>query len=276
MDFIKAISLMGSNDQSHFIDLDRDAIVRLDIVSTSKGNQGKYYDLENKLYIKEQFDYQGVLWHDYKVEHLSSILGDTLNTCISIAQQDIVTLSNGKYGCVSKDFAVGMRYVPIAKFKEYKELAKIRGKSFRVFSGILNIMTKCGILESDAREYLYVMIVLDYLLGNEDRHYNNIGMLYSEELGKFSICPLFDFGIGLLEHDIKYRGRSLQQCLLMMDGKPFDEDLFKPVQMIINIDSGRVKNICRGIIIPDRELFPNDLSYDYFNYAYKNLMEALQ
>lgn len=273
MDFMKAIGLMYGE---RVIDLSNPNIISLDIDTTSKGNQQKYYDTEHKMYIKEQFEYQNTLWCDYKVEYLSCIIANMLNTNIPVLQQDIVKLSNGRLGCISKDFAIDKQYVPLAKFNEYRELVKHRGKSYKVFQGILDIILKCNIPRDMAEEYLFVMIILDYLLGNEDRHYNNIGLLYSNKTNEFSICPLFDFGIGLFEHDNKYKDKPLHQCIAMMDGKPFDEDLSKPIQMIKNVDIDKVKNICCNIIIPNKDLFPNDLSYEYFQLAYRNLMEGLK
>lgn len=275
MDFMKAINLMNDSDSISIIEINRANIILLDINTTSKGNQAKYYDTKNKLYIKEQFRYQNVLWKDYMVEHLSSIVGSMLNTSIPIIYQDIVKLSNGRYACVSKDFALDKRFVPIAKFEEYKDIAKSCGYSFKVYRCLIDLMMKHNISESDAKEYLNTMIILDFLLCNEDRHYNNFGLLYNEEESKFSICPLFDFGIGLFEHDKKYEGIELESCIRLIDGKPFSEDLFSPVQMLINRDKEGVRVMCKDLQIPNKSLFPSDKAYAYYKYAYNKLMGEL-
>ncbi len=47
-------------------------------------------------------------------------------------------------------------------------------------------------------EYLTLLFEVDMLLGNEDRHLNNIAVLRCGE--GFDYCPLFDFGAGLLSN----------------------------------------------------------------------------
>ena len=118
----------------------------------------------------------------------------------------------------------------------------------------------CGI---DITDYLIVMIVFDYLLGNEDRHYNNFGVTRVD--GEYRVAPLFDFGLGLFEHDNVYNGHTLQEATSIMDGKPFHKDMSRPLAMLFNIGfKDKLCRICEGIKIPTRELFPNELGYEYF------------
>lgn len=259
------------------IDIQDDNVIKLNYMSTSKGNQPKYYNLATKQYIKGQFSYQGCLWKDYMVEHLSYIIGSKLNTNIDIVRQDIVKLSDGTMGCMSKDFAIGKEWVPIAKFDEYKEVAVLHGKSYRVFLGIIDIYTKLGIDLDLVKEYLTCMIILDFLLGNEDRHYNNFGVLRDNITGVYEIPPLFDFGLGLFEHDKRYYNVSLLTAKSSMDGKPFDKDLSKPFDMIINtMGKDYINSLVKDIYIPDRDLFPNELGYQYFISSFEYMRGVLE
>ena len=44
--------------------------------------------------------------------------------------------------------------------------------------------------------YLATMLEMDAFFLNEDRHTNNIAVMYQPETGKFDYCPYFDFGAG--------------------------------------------------------------------------------
>ena len=119
-----------------------------------------------------------------------------------------------------------------------------------------------------------VMIVFDFLLGNEDRHYNNFGVLFRE--GEFKVAPLFDFGLGLFEHDKKYSNLDLDNAILKMDGKPFNKSLLQPVEMLIHSGyADYVKQIIFGINIPERSLFPSELGMEYFEYALRTIREMI-
>lgn len=260
-------------NRPRFIDLKNSSIEELTIGSTSKGNQPKYYNYSTHEYIKEQFCYQGVHWKDYMVEVLSSIIAKQLHTNVEIIQQETVRLSNGKMGCISTDFSKdSYEWIPLSRTKCYDECRRERGKSFKVFSTIKNYFDTMGL---DIVEYLTVMIVMDFLLGNEDRHYGNFGFLRNR-YGDISVAPLFDFGLGLFAHDTTYSNVPLLIAIQLMDGKPFDENLQKPVDMLFNIGYGSlIYNIFKDISIPDKKLFPSDLGYQYFVKSFTYLKERM-
>ena len=55
------------------------------------------------------------------------------------------------------------------------------------------IKQSCGL---DVRDYLKKTITLDMLILNEDRHLNNLAVIFAED--HFKIAPVFDNGISLL------------------------------------------------------------------------------
>ena len=180
--------------QVRTIYLDNPYIKKLDMGSTSKGNQPKYYDYSTNEYIKEQFYYQDIYWKDYMVEVLSSVIAKELHTSIQIVHQTVAELSNGRFACISKDFSKDdYDWVPMSRTKCYEQCKKERGKSFKIFTAIKDYFGNIGL---DITEYLVVMIIMDFLLGNEDRHYGNFGFLKNKD-GSVSVAPLFDFGLGL-------------------------------------------------------------------------------
>lgn len=262
------------------IELDNPDIIALTLESTSKGNQRKFYNKRTHEYIKEAFYYQGRYWKDSYVEHLAWELASMTDTLgVSIVKQDVVYLrgkaeyENTRLGCVSRDFLFyadreceWMSCQRVLKNIPGRDL----GKSFKVYTTLKDqFREECNV---DITNYLVVMIVFDYLLGNEDRHYNNFGILRYMDM-TFGIAPLFDFGLGLFEHDVKYSGKTLNEAVRLIEAKPFSTDLRKPVQMLCNLNAEKklVARICEGIRVPDRVLFPSELAYEYFSEALDEL-----
>ena len=256
---LHAANAIASNS-TEYIDVSDAHIIKLNVGSSSKGNQNKWYDTVNKMYIKEQFYYQGNYWKDYMVENLSTIIASRCNLT-GVVEQHIVTLSTGRIGVASYDFCEpGARFVPIKEIIDSKFVVKNQGHPFKVYDYLIKKVSELGI---DWHDYLNKMILLDFLLGNEDRHLNNFGLL--EKDGKFEVAPLFDFGLGLFEHDMKYMTASLGICRYWMDGKPFSKDLRDPVDLVLNEDYDLCCNIANNVGKLDYELFPSKLAYDYFN-----------
>ena len=257
------------------VDTSLSSIIELSVASSSKGNQDKYYNTVTKEYIKCQFEYQGTVWEDYKVEALSSVIGSKLHTNVEVIQQrEGIIKDTGKYCCISKDFCnSGEEWLPLGKIINVSKYSKNTGKSYKVFKDLLAEFERFNL---DGTEYLIVMIVMDYLLGNEDRHYNNIGILRKYD-GSYGIAPLFDFGLGLFEHDKKYFGLSLQRARSLMDGKPFSRDLQEPVNMLFNSGYGEiVYDTFKDVDTLDNKYFPTDLAYWYYHESLEYLKERMK
>lgn len=251
---------------------DTSRFVTVELGTSSKGNQNKWYDRISKRYIKEQFLWQGKLWMDYKVERISSLLGEQLDTLgVKIVQQRICQLSNGKFGVVSDDFCYKEQcWVPFARIAG-PSFSCNREYPFRNWRSIIEtVKEKC---KCDITDYAVVMVVMDYLLLNEDRHLNNFGVLQEAD-GSYKVAPLFDFGLGLFEHDRMYEGLDYKAAYAKVAGKPFSSDLHEAVQMLYNC--GYKEKICR-IITPFQgiceEAFPNELGKEHFFFAMRQLRE---
>lgn len=189
-------------------------LLALQLTSTSKGNQNKWYFAKEKLYIKEQFFYQGKYWKDYLVEIIASELSKQMflhgtkvvqqNECIIQGEQNIHAVYSSNF-C---DF--GERDISLGRLDRGLEDEILDTKNIgERWELILEAFEKkTGV---DYENYLIVMTILDYLVGNEDRHLNNICVI--EKDGIYKEAPLFDFGLGLFEHDRKYEGESFRKCL---------------------------------------------------------------
>ena len=81
----------------------------------------------------------------------------------------------------------------------------------------------------------------------------NFGVLY-DGIG-YEIAPLFDFGLGLFEHDVFYKELPLEQCIQKMTKKPF-HDWNQALNYFAGITVLPEKNT---IQIP-KKLLPNSLA----------------
>ena len=200
--------------------------------STSKGNQMKWYDSENDFYIKAQFYFQDKFWRDDLVECIAAQLGKQL--CLADKRAQILEQFPCKInlgyntirGVYSKNFCnQGEVFVSFSRILNAKKIQFPYSGSIDIkWAFVLDILN--NLTKSDCSNYLLVMSLLDFLVGNEDRHLSNLGVIYCN--GEFRISPLFDFGLGLFEHDRKYENLPLKQCISKMECKPFarhNEDL---------------------------------------------------
>lgn len=195
----------------------------LQLQGSSKGNQRKWFSIEKNIFVKEQFYYQDKYWKDYMVEAIASEIGLQMELFeIEVLQQKICKIIDRNavtYGVYSPLFGNGKRFL---------SYHRLLGLNNRVFQEIDSIENKWNNVLRDIEEitglnyenYLLIMSIIDYLVGNEDRHLNNFGVLIDEN-GKYSIPPLFDFGLGLFEHDRIYEGLPFRECIENMQCKPF-------------------------------------------------------
>lgn len=211
------------NDKASARVVSIESLKEISLASSSKGNQRKWVELSTGRYIKEQFFYQGKYWNDWKVELLSSIIHKTMDTRVKIVEQSPVQLDCGTMAVISDNFCaedetfISFNRIIQRKGIEYNE------KLFPLekFEFVKNtVLEECGI---DITEYLIVMAVIDYILLNEDRHLNNFGVIKGSY--GYREAPLFDFGLGLFEHDKKYEGKLYDTAVLRINGKPFCEDM---------------------------------------------------
>lgn len=200
--------------------------------SSSKGNQMKWYDGKNDFYIKAQFYFQDKFWRDDLVECIAAKLGKQLylsDKKVQVLDQFPCKIDMGYdtvYGVYSKNFCnKGEVFIPFSRILNAKKIQFPYSSSIDTkWAFVLNTLN--NLTQTDCSDYLLVMSLLDILVGNEDRHISNFGVTYYN--GDFRISPLFDFGLGLFEHDRKYENLPLKQCISKMECKPFtrhNEDL---------------------------------------------------
>lgn len=79
-------------------------------------------------------------------------------------------------------------------------------------------------------DYLSTIIALDAVFLNEDRHTNNLAVIFNEETEKYRLCPLFDFGLSFLSDMNDYpMGQDTYSMIPRVQAKPFDDSFIEQV-----------------------------------------------
>ena len=160
---------------------------------TSDGTQDKYY--KDGLWFKLD---------RYGGEGLAETAASLLLKESGLNQKAFVEykpcLINGKTGCYSKDFLSNNESF-ITLYRLYKnvtgrDLATVCSKMDYddAIEYVINFVKQQTKL--DIREYLANTFLLDMLILNEDRHFNNLGIIYDGT--KFACAPIFDNGKSFL------------------------------------------------------------------------------
>ena len=210
-------------------------LVSLQLGSTSKGNQEKWVEPNSGLWIKEQFYYQGKFWKDYLVEALASTIAEQMDLFgVPVLKQSICEIRSGSkqtIGVYSQDFCKDANYISFNRILENSRgEVDFQMSAEERWNYLISVIM--SYFDVDYTEYLTVMTLIDIIVGNEDRHLSNFGIM---ENGK--LAPIFDFGLGLFEHDRCYEGVPFNRCLGMMHFKPLSPD----VQVATDFIKDRVK-----------------------------------
>lgn len=190
-------------------------------IRNSSGTAGSflksYSELDGrKIYYKlSNFDaYKGIIGH----ECINEIIVDRLLTILgiehleySLIHADIFVNDNiyETYLCASDDFKEE-KESKIA-LDAYYQVERLQGESPLEFC-----------IRQGWEEYIYQMLIVDYLILNRDRHGANIEVLRNSNKKKIRLAPLFDHGLSLVfnchseEEVIKYDvlEDKLVQCFI--------------------------------------------------------------
>jgi hypothetical protein len=166
-------------------------------IRASSGTAGSflksYSDLgAKKIYYKlSNFDsYKGVIGHECVneiiVDRLLTILGiEHLNYRLIHADIDINGSIYDTWVCASDDFKnKGDKKLALDAYYQLEKLENERPLDFCIRMGWEN--------------YIYQMLIVDFLILNRDRHGANIEVLKNTLSGQLRLAPLFDNGLSLI------------------------------------------------------------------------------
>ncbi len=193
---------------------------------SSKGNQMKWRQ-DGYWYKADQFGYESLS------EVVSSHLLKKSNISDVTLYNPIVLSYNGKEyrGCSSKDFRKPEEVLmPLERvFRNYttiglaKQLARIANVKERIKYTEELVKNVTGL---EFGVYITKILEMDAFFLNEDRHTNNISLLYDKDADRYRLCPFYDMGLSLFADtrvefpiNVDYFG-----CKEKIIAKPFSRD----------------------------------------------------
>ena len=238
-------------------------LIPVETGTSSKGNQVKWVTRDGSFFIKECFVYDNKKWKDYLVEASASTYCKRCKG-INFVEYTLCTV-DGRSASLSCNFLnENEEYI---SFERLRKLNKRVMPAYTKYSAVDNytflvdaFMDLTGL---DTTEYLYKMALVDYVIGNEDRHYNNFGVLYDHHTGEYKMAPLFDFGLGMFEHDTKYLTLPYQKAVKQISGKPFCNHSENVLKLLLYFDELRSDTVPDYITVGDY-YFPSDKAKSLF------------
>ena len=184
----------------------------------SKGAQPKYY--ENRYWYKlDQKGYEGLS------EYLISLVLKHSNVKNYVAYECCVI--GGKKGCCSLNFLKPEEsYISFQRLFDLYDGTSLLGRII-VMDDVAERISyvKKFVLEKtgfDCGAYLSRILTLDMLTLNNDRHFNNLGLIANAKTNSVYEAPIFDNGAGLLSDFGEFPAEdSLEENIARVKGKPF-------------------------------------------------------
>lgn len=194
---------------------------------SSKGNQLKWCH-NGKWYKADYMGYEGL------AEVLISRLLEKSNikNFVHYEMAEIFYKNCFYKGCYSENFLLENEYLITLErlFRQYtgmnltQELAKRRDITAKIRYLVDNV---CEITKlQDFGTYLTILLEMDAMFCNEDRHMNNIAVILNDCTGEFRLCPYFDNGLALFADTRTDFGldKSVMECLERIEAKPFSRN----------------------------------------------------
>lgn len=226
---------MGQNDTGSIskrqvsrmetIHITKNHIVTLE--HSSKGNQLKW-EQDGYWYKADAFGFESL------AETTVSCLLEYSNIQGYVAYEPIYIVYQGrKYrGCRSRNFRKeNEELIPLERLVRAhtsmglaKELARIADVKQRVLYTVELVENLTGI--EGFGGYLAQMLEMDAFFLNEDRHTNNIALLYNVETKEYRLCPFYDMGLSLFSdtRDAYPLDMDFAACREQITAKPFSRD----------------------------------------------------
>lgn len=205
-----------------------DEVERVEIAGhSSKGNQLKW-KTDGFWYKADHMGYEGLS------EVLISRLLAKSNAAEFVRYEPVQIQYGGVLynGCKSINFLKpGEELITVDHlFRQYtgrsltKEMAQMPEVGERISYLVENVKAFTGLQQFG--EYLTITLGIDAFFLNEDRHTNNIAVIYCDDTKTYRLCPCFDHGLSLFS-DITTDftiDQTAENCLKKISAKPFSRD----------------------------------------------------
>ncbi|MCD8232710.1 MAG: hypothetical protein LUD14_13085 [Clostridiales bacterium] len=162
-------------------------------------------------------------------EGLAEYLASKLLTFSDLDSEEYVYyeqgMINGKPGCRSRNFLLPedefLTFYRLYYNEFGRDLSEVTNHmetmEERIEYVIRFVRQSCGL---DVTDYLKRTFTLDLLILNEDRHFNNLGLVFRQD--RFECAPIFDNGISLLTANQSVnRNFSIEENVKRVIARPF-------------------------------------------------------
>lgn len=199
--------------------------------SGSKGNQSKWVQ-GNKWIKADTQGYEGL------AEEISSLLLSCIYDVAYVPYRicNIVDEDGKAYkGCYSLSmYDQFKKFIPVYSLFEQNgiDLDSILEKlptQDRIAYVITEVKRFCNI---DITKYIYDNLYLDQLIYNEDRHFNNLGVLQCKKTNRYYTAPIFDNGMGFLARQEQWGNIPVFSAVRSIKYEPFGNKQIKALQSL--------------------------------------------
>lgn len=200
-----------------------------DIAGTSEGTQIKFH--------KDGFWYK---LDSFGGEGLAEELSSQVLSFSTLKKQEYVFyetgLVNGQSGCRSRDFLkAGEEFITLYRFYQLLTGDKINNRVNALATPeeradfVLDFFVRETDL--DLTKYFSKIFTLDKIILNEDRHFNNLGVIRSAN-GRYKEAPIFDNGKSLLTGNLSVNWNfTLDENVKRTVAKPFSGSFQKNMEL---------------------------------------------
>lgn len=194
---------------------------------SSKGNQLKW-EADGYWYKADAFGFESLA--EIIVSHLMQY--SNIKGFVNYEPVTIIYKGKSYRGCRSKNFRgekeelvtlerLSRQYTGFSLAKELGRISDVKQRILYVTELVENVTGLEGF-----GEYLTKMLEIDAFFLNEDRHTNNIVLLYDSEKKEYSLCPFFDMGLSLFSdtREAYPLEKDFEECRKVIAAKPFSRD----------------------------------------------------
>ena len=188
---------------------------------TSDGTQDKYF-YNDYWYKKDRYGGEGI------AEYLACLLLKNSTLPPDKYADYEYGMINGNPGCRSRHFLKpGESLITLYRLHQrtigsnIADVVQTMDKEARIEYTLEFVLKQTGL---DLREYFANTFYLDLLILNEDRHFNNLSIIFSRKEG-FGEAPIFDNGKSLLVGNQSVNDRlSMEENITRVVARPFSGD----------------------------------------------------
>ncbi len=194
---------------------------------SSKGNQLKW-EVDGYWYKADAFGFESL--SEVAISRL--LQHSNIKDFVEYEPVNIIYREKSYRGCRSKNFRrdkeelvtlerLSRQYTGFGLAKELGRISDIEQRILYVTELVENVTGLEGF-----GEYLSKMLEIDAFFLNEDRHTNNIALLYDSEKKKYGFCPFFDMGLSLFSdtREAYPIEKDFEECRKTIAAKPFSGD----------------------------------------------------